>query len=93
MTLGKLLFNMRAQDVVDIRTESCSHVYTGEIQFMQNDTLSAFADREVAEFRPRQDIVVRHHKASNEPPVSQFRAGAYELKDVIMLIRMEIIVK
>ncbi len=84
---------MRAQDVVDIRTESCGHVYTGEVQCMQNETLSAFADREVVEFKPKQDIVVRHHKASDEPPVSQFRAGAYNLKDVIMLIRMEIIVK
>ena len=93
MTLGKLLFNMRAHDVVDIRTVNCSHIYTGEVQHMMNDTLAACKDKEVVEFIPKQDIVVRHHKASDEPPVSQFRAGVYNLKDVIMLIRMEIIVK
>ena len=92
MTLGHLLFNLRAQDIVQIKTASGLTIYHGEMQHMEPDTLQGCETREVIGFVPRQDIVMRSHKASGFDPISQFRAGVYEFKDVIMIISMEITV-
>ena len=93
MTIGRLIGNMRAQDVVTIVTTKELKIYSGEVQHMDKEILDAVRDREVVDFFPRQDIVTRTHKIDGSDPVRQFRAGVYEFKDILMVCSMEVVIR